>query len=114
LLSKFGFKLYAEKITCVRNQCYNCKFNLEIQPPILTEFSSNNNLIRYEIAFIKELDKYQTKFMTSISMSKRITIVLDDDLAKKLRIIQSKKVSRSTKHVSFSQIINEELRKALR
>ncbi len=45
---------------------------------------------------------------------KRITIVLDDDLAKKLRIIQSKKISKSKKSVSFSSVINEELRKALK
>ena len=45
---------------------------------------------------------------------KRVTIVLDDFLAKKLRIIQSKKISKSNKHVSFSSVINEELRKALK
>ena len=52
--------------------------------------------------------------MTSISMSKRITIVLDDQLVKKLRIMQSKKIAQSTEHVSFSRLINEELRKALK
>ena len=45
--------------------------------------------------------------------SKRITIVLDVDLVKKLRVIQSKKISKSTEHVSFSRIINKEIRKAL-
>ena len=47
-------------------------------------------------------------------MAKRITIVLDDEVVKKLRIIQSKKISKSREHVSFSRIINEELRKALK
>jgi len=47
-------------------------------------------------------------------MPKRITVVLDDDLVKKLRIIQSKKVSKSKKSVSFSSVTNEELRKALK
>ncbi len=47
-------------------------------------------------------------------MTKRITIVLDDELGKKLRIIQSKKISKSTEHVSFSRVINEELRKVLK
>ena len=47
-------------------------------------------------------------------MSKRITIVLDDVLAKKLRIIQSKRISKSIEHVSFSKVINEELRKVLK
>ncbi len=45
---------------------------------------------------------------------KRITIVLDVYLAKKLRIIQSKKISKSKKSVSFSSVINEELRKVLK
>jgi len=49
-----------------------------------------------------------------VIMSKRITIVLDDDLVKKLRIIQSKKISKLTKHVSFSRVINDELRKAVK
>jgi len=44
-------------------------------------------------------------------MPKRVTIVLDDDLAKKLRIIQSKKISKLQTSVSFSSVINDELRK---
>jgi len=47
-------------------------------------------------------------------MSKRVTIVLHDDLFKKLRIIQSKRISKFTEHVSFSRVNNEELRKALK
>jgi len=45
---------------------------------------------------------------------KRVTVVLDDVLAKKLRIIQAKKISKLTKHISFSRVINEELRKTLK
>jgi len=45
---------------------------------------------------------------------KRLTIVLDDELAKKLRIIQSKKIKKSKMSVSFSSVINEELRKPLK
>ncbi len=47
-------------------------------------------------------------------MKKRITIVLNEDLLKKLRVLQSKKVSKLTEYVSFSSIINDELRKALK
>jgi len=68
---------------------------------------------KYEIAFIKELDKYETKFMITISMSKRVTIVLDDDLVKKLSI-QSKKIAKSKGSISFSSIVNDELRKTLK
>ncbi len=45
---------------------------------------------------------------------KRITVVLDDEVVKKLRNIQSKKISKSKKSVSFSSVINEELRKSLK
>ena len=47
-------------------------------------------------------------------MSRRVTLVLDDDLVKKLRIIQSKKISKSIEHVSFSKVVNDELRKIVR
>ena len=55
-----------------------------------------------------------SKISSYYSMSKRITIVLDVDMLKKLRIIQSKKIVKSTEHVSFSRVINVELRKALK
>ncbi|MFB5636235.1 MAG: hypothetical protein ACE5RB_06360 [Nitrosopumilus sp.] len=47
-------------------------------------------------------------------MGKRITIVLDDDLIKKLRMIQSKKISKSTESVSFSSVISDELKKVVK
>ncbi len=47
-------------------------------------------------------------------MAKRITVVLDDELVKKLRIVQSMKIRKSKKSVSFSSVINEELRKVLK
>ncbi len=49
-----------------------------------------------------------------VIMSKRITVVLDDELVKKLRNIQSMKIRKSKKSVSFSRVINEELRKDLK
>jgi len=49
-----------------------------------------------------------------VIMAKRISVVLDDELVKKLRNIQSKKVGKSKKSVSFSRVINEELRKSLK
>ena len=47
-------------------------------------------------------------------MSKRITIVLDENLFKKLRMLQSKKIVQTGKGISFSKIINDTLRKDLK
>jgi hypothetical protein len=47
-------------------------------------------------------------------MAKRITIMLDDDLDKKLRMIQSKAIQNTTSSVSFSAVINETLRNKLK
>ncbi len=47
-------------------------------------------------------------------MSSRITVVIDDDLVKKLRLKQSKKLKRTNKSVSFSAVINETLRIGLK
>jgi len=55
-----------------------------------------------------------SKISSYYSMSKRVTIVLDVDLHKKLRIVQSKKIVKSKETVSFSSVINSELRKALK
>ena len=47
-------------------------------------------------------------------MSKRITIVLDDDLVKKLREKQAKLIRVSAKSVSFSRVLNDTVRKCLK
>ena len=47
-------------------------------------------------------------------MAKRVTVVLDDEIIKKLRTIQAKQIKTSTKSVSFSGIINQQLQKVLK
>jgi len=47
-------------------------------------------------------------------MAKRITIMVDDDLVKKLHEIQAKQIKVSKKSVSFSAVLNETLRKILK
>ncbi len=49
-----------------------------------------------------------------ISMAKRITIMIDDDLDKKLRLKQAKKIQELNGTCSFSRILNETLRKGLK
>lgn len=43
----------------------------------------------------------------------RCTIVLDKNLAAKLRQMQANKIAKSGKSISFSEVINSELRKSL-
>jgi len=47
-------------------------------------------------------------------MSQRVTIILDDDLAKKLYEILVKQIKQSNKSVSFSRVLNEVLRKGFK
>ncbi len=56
--------------------------------------------------------KYENK-MNKVS-AKRITIMLDDDLDRKLRLIQAKAIQNTASNVSFSRVINELLRDNLK
>jgi len=47
-------------------------------------------------------------------MAKRVTIMLDDDLDKKIRLVQAKAIQSTTSSVSFSRVINETLRNNLK
>lgn len=47
-------------------------------------------------------------------MAKRVTIMIDDDLDKKLRLLQSKLISKTNESISYSSVINNELRKQLK
>ena len=46
-------------------------------------------------------------------MSKRISIMIDDDLDKKLRAVQAKSIIKSKSSVSFSKVLNATLRDGL-
>ena len=43
-------------------------------------------------------------------MYRRVTIMLDENLEKKLRKIQAKLIKNSKKSISFSQVVNDILR----
>jgi hypothetical protein len=47
-------------------------------------------------------------------MGKRVTVVLDDDLVKKIREKQAKLIKESVKSVSFSHVVNVTLRKGIK
>ncbi len=56
--------------------------------------------------------KIHTKLM--ISMSKRVTIMIDEDLDKKLRLRQAKLIQQEQASYSYSKVLNETLRKVLK
>jgi len=47
-------------------------------------------------------------------MTKRVTIMVDEELDKKLRLIQAKLISKTSSSVSYSQVLNDTLRKQLK
>ena len=47
-------------------------------------------------------------------MSKRVTIVIDDYLDKKLRLRQAKIIQQTQSSCSYSRVINDTLRKVLK
>jgi len=47
-------------------------------------------------------------------MSKRVTIMIDEDLDKKLRLRQAKLISQEQTSCSYSRVLNEAIRKGLK
>ena len=47
-------------------------------------------------------------------MSKRVTIMIAEDLDKKLRTLQARKIRKTTRSYSYSDAINDTLRKQLK
>ncbi len=47
-------------------------------------------------------------------MSKRVTIMIDEDIDKKLRLRQAKMIQQYKSSYSFSRVLNESLRKVLK
>ena len=47
-------------------------------------------------------------------MARRITIMIDEDLDKKIRMLQAKMIQTTSSSASFSKVINETLRKGIK
>jgi hypothetical protein len=47
-------------------------------------------------------------------MSQRVTIIIEDDLDKKLRAFQANQIKKTTGSVSYSKVINDLLRKQVK
>ena len=48
------------------------------------------------------------------NMSKRVTIMIDDDMDAKLRIRQARLIEKDKKSISYSRVLNDALRKTLK
>ncbi|MCV0429977.1 hypothetical protein [Nitrosopumilus sp.] len=46
-------------------------------------------------------------------MSRRVTIMIEDDIDKKIRAYQAKKIQKENSAHSYSKVVNELLRKAI-
>ena len=60
-----------------------------------------------------DFNKYYIKSYDN-NMTKRVTIVIDDDLDKKLRLRQAKMIQQEQSSYSFSRVLNQALRKNLK
>jgi hypothetical protein len=47
-------------------------------------------------------------------MSKRVTIMIDNDLNKKIRLLQAKMIQKENKSISYSFVVNSLLKKSLK
>jgi len=47
-------------------------------------------------------------------MAKRVTIMIDENLDKKIRFIQAKQIKKTTGSVSYSRVLNELLKKQVK
>ena len=47
-------------------------------------------------------------------MNKRVTIIIDDAIDKKLRILQAKRIQQEYAHCSYSRVVNDALHKVLK
>jgi len=72
-----------------------------------------DQLKRWKIVYHTTLYSIIHKMLT-IQMSKRVTIMLDEDLDKKLRLRQAKLIQQERSSYSYSRVLNESLRKVLK
>jgi len=73
-------------------------------------------VLRYSDQSMKFFTYYNTNKLVIVieSMSKRVTIMIDEDLDKKLRLRQAKLIQQEQSSYSYSKVLNETLRKSLK
>ena len=47
-------------------------------------------------------------------MAKRVTVMIDENLDKKIRVLQAKQIKKTTGSVSYSRVLNELLKKQVK
>ncbi len=66
------------------------------------------------VHFLKCTNYYKIYTVLLIQLSKRVTIMIDEDLDKKLRLRQAKMIQQEQSSYSYSKVLNETLRKTLK
>ena len=71
-------------------------------------------LIYLGMDILEKRSMFNNTYYFHILMSKRVTVMIDDDLDKKLRSFQARTIQRESSSYSFSQALNDTLRKVLK
>ena len=57
---------------------------------------------------------FRISFTNCVEMAKRVTIMIDDELDKKLRQMQAKLIQKENKSISYSHVINVMLKNSMK
>ncbi len=80
--------------------------NLGLKSPINPRYNSSLLEIVYST--------YMICILSQIAMGKHVTIMIDEDLDKKLRLRQAKIIHQEQSAYSYSRVVNDILRKVLK
>jgi len=53
-------------------------------------------------------------FIQMLEMARRVTIMIDDELDKKLRLLQAKLIQKENKSISYSHVVNSMLKDSMK
>ena len=84
----------------------------------VTNFANKHDQIEESLQYFSQIweivECLKNVILIFFFMVKRVTIMIDDDIDKKLRLLQSKLIAKSSESVSYSKVINDELKKQLK
>jgi len=106
--------------------CYNSSTGIETMYSSIVSYAISLNyfekwkIVCYEIPRLVNLESLTstlvigTKRIWWVALGKRVTIIIDDDVNKKIRLLQGKLIQNSKQAISFSRVINDVCRDGLK